>query len=271
MPRGRGAQPRPVARGPTETPKKSRRRQSRYEDEDDMPGPADAFYEAEDIVAPEDAGGASARRFDVSFVVYFFVLSLSFCRWHIGSNVVSVSRGKHAKKKQEGERRQATRNRMPRDMHSRRHRRRLAQKPETRKGGTAPVFPGSFFLPCLHFSNDSSPTTHTHSAPTTTTTSSRRTLRTRRSTRTRPLTAPTRSGTDTTSAGGREGATTKNTTKTKTKRKKTLRAASTTKKRKRKTAPPLLVAGAGQRHQQQQQRQQLTPSTAATTMTRKKR
>lgn len=77
MPRGRGAQPRPVARAPVaKATKKSRRRRSDYEDEDeeDRPGPADAFYEAEDIVAPEDAGGNSARRFDVSFVLFLLIV-----------------------------------------------------------------------------------------------------------------------------------------------------------------------------------------------------
>lgn len=71
MPRGRGAPPRPVARAPTAkakaTKKPSRRRSRDDSDDDDRPGPADAFYEAEDVVAPEDAGGAKAMRFDVSF------------------------------------------------------------------------------------------------------------------------------------------------------------------------------------------------------------
>ena len=78
MPRGRGAQPRPVARAPigkTKATKRSSRRRPRDDsdggDDDDRPGPADAFYEAEDVVAPEDAGGASARRFDVSFASVF--------------------------------------------------------------------------------------------------------------------------------------------------------------------------------------------------------
>ena len=95
MPRGRGAPPRPVARAPiakATTIKKSsshrRSRQDDSDDEDDRPGPADAFYEAEDAVAPEDAGGASAMRFDVSFFSFsgccFFVLPDDVQRFRCG-------------------------------------------------------------------------------------------------------------------------------------------------------------------------------------------
>lgn len=82
MPRGRGAEPRPAGRiapvakaKATKATKRSSSRRAREDSEDDdRPGPADAFYEAEDVVAPEDAGGASARRFDVSFrfELFFF-------------------------------------------------------------------------------------------------------------------------------------------------------------------------------------------------------
>ena len=72
MPRGRGARrgpwparPRPDKEGEEEA--FSRGGRSDDSDDDDRPGPADAFYEAEDVVAPEDAGGATAMRFDVSF------------------------------------------------------------------------------------------------------------------------------------------------------------------------------------------------------------
>ena len=81
MPRGRGAPPRPVARAPlakakeSKKPSSSRRRRESSDSEEDKPGPADAFYEAENAVAPEDAGGAKARRFDVSFS---FFLRLMF-------------------------------------------------------------------------------------------------------------------------------------------------------------------------------------------------
>ena len=83
MPRGRGAPPRPVARAPiakatkaTKKPSSRGRSREDSDDDDDRPGPADAFYEAEDVVAPEDAGGAKARRFDVSFCLISFPLVL---------------------------------------------------------------------------------------------------------------------------------------------------------------------------------------------------
>ena len=77
MPRGRGAEPRPAGRvAPVAKAKATKRssRRRRDDSDEDLPGPADAFYEAEDVVAPEDAGGALARRFDVSFrlVLFFF-------------------------------------------------------------------------------------------------------------------------------------------------------------------------------------------------------
>lgn len=89
MPRGRGAQPRPASRpqaaGRTKKPFFPRRRNDSninlkkndyYSsdgdgDDDDKPGPADKFYEADDGLAPEDAGGASARRFDVRLFCFF--------------------------------------------------------------------------------------------------------------------------------------------------------------------------------------------------------
>jgi len=79
MPRARGAQPRPANRPQAAGRKKKpsfppRRRndangnakRNDFSSGDDEHGPADQFYEADDALAPEDAGGAASRRFDVS-------------------------------------------------------------------------------------------------------------------------------------------------------------------------------------------------------------